>query len=589
MRITHKIIGFLSIFVIVLCFFFLPKLEESTEDKKIIDLIGFDVEGSEGTYRINIFEDTEDIYYVFLPSYTNAEKVSVNIAGSLNLIINGTKVSNGEYIRLPHSGQEYSLIVSDKKESKYTKGKIKFLISKNLPAVYLTTKSGSMKFVNSDKENKEEGYIIVTAEDGRELYSGRVDKFSGRGNTSWDAEKKSYSLDLRSGADLLGMERAKKWILIANYYDGAFIRNKLGFQIAEGIGLNNTPDSRFVDLYINGQYWGLYQLTEKIEIGQNRINIGNGYLMEIDYPERAFFEKNVIYLENGQPIVIHNPGKLTDSQISFLQTWYKDMLGAIYAEDYVNPETGKGIFEYLDKESFAKMYLVDEILEDMDFGVTSHYMYMNSGKDSVLHAGPVWDLDNTMGRGFDKRNEFFANSYSLSSNQVSRWYARLCGNEEFCRTILNEWKENVSPMMEYLTEKEIDNLINELEASIQMDSFRWPGQRSRFMPQADLAENIIFLKTYLRDRQVFLDDAFLTNEEATVNFMKKESATLPDLEKIEKYQPENKGEIPESDTTSQKDYNILGSHYIILFLVMLLWGAVLMLLDIKRNGKANGK
>ena len=73
-------------------------------------------------------------------------------------------------------------------------------------------------------------------------------------------------------------------------------------------------------------------------------------------------------------------------------------------------------------------------------GVTSHYMYMNSGKDSVLHAGPVWDLDNTMGRGFDKRNEFFANCYSLSSNQVSRWYARLCGNEAVSYTHLDVYK-----------------------------------------------------------------------------------------------------------------------------------------------------
>ena len=59
----------------------------------------------------------------------------------------------------------------------------------------------------------------------------------------------------------------------------------------------------------------------------------------------------------------------------FLDKWFNDMLGALYADDYVNPVTGKGIFEYLDKESFARMYLIEEIYEDLDMGVTSHYMY----------------------------------------------------------------------------------------------------------------------------------------------------------------------------------------------------------------------
>ena len=133
------------------------------------------------------------------------------------------------------------------------------------------------------------------------------------------------------------MSEAKKWILTANYYDGTFIRNKIGFQLAQEAGLNNTPDSRFVDLYVNGRYWGLYQLTERIEVDKNRINIGSGFLMEVDYPERAVYENNIMYLENGQPIVIHNPKKVTKSQILFLQSWYQDMFLALYSENYFNP------------------------------------------------------------------------------------------------------------------------------------------------------------------------------------------------------------------------------------------------------------
>ena len=80
---------------------------------------------------------------------------------------------------------------------------------------------------------------------------------------------------------------------------------------------------------IRDRYWGLYQLTERIEVNKNRINIDDGYLLEIDYPERAIYEKNVMYLENGQPVVVHNPKKMTDSQYLFLDKWFNDMLRCV--------------------------------------------------------------------------------------------------------------------------------------------------------------------------------------------------------------------------------------------------------------------
>ena len=76
-----------------------------------------------------------------------------------------------------------------------------------------------------------------------------------------------------------------------------------------------------------------------------------------------------------------------------LKSWFLEMEKALYADDYVNPDTGKEIFEYLDLESFARKYLLEEVFLNMDMGVTSHYLYMDeSGK---LYEGPPWDLDNT--------------------------------------------------------------------------------------------------------------------------------------------------------------------------------------------------
>lgn len=581
MQITHKIICIFSMLILVLCLWGLPKLEKTTEKSNLIDLIGFDVEGCEAAYRVKLFEGEDSEFYVFLPSYAFFDKIRLSINGNIEVIFNGSIIKNGEYLNVAWIGEDTHMMLTDKKEGEFIEGKINFYVSKNLPAIYLSTKSGSMDYIDSGKRNKESGYIIITSEEGKELYSDKIDKINGRGNTSWEVPKKSYSIELHSRASLFGMSEAKKWILTANYYDGTFIRNKIGFQLAQEAGLNNTPDSRFVDLYVNGRYWGLYQLTERIEVDKNRINIGSGFLMEVDYPERAVYENNIMYLENGQPIVIHNPKKVTKSQILFLQSWYQDMFLALYSENYFNPVNGKYIFDYLDKESFARMFLVEEILEDLDFGVTSHYMYKGENNESLLFDGPVWDLDNTMGRGYDKRNEFFAIDQSLSSNQISRWYARLCGNDEFQQTVLTEWKERVGPALEHISNREIDDLVNKLEASITMDIKRWPGPRSRFMPQADLYTNVEFLKNYMFERYEFLDCSFSENWENTSMFMENKAEGLPALEQIEKYQ------FPDENTEKQKGtqegHNFLGIHGIVLFLVLLLGGCILIFVDRKRK------
>ena len=589
MGIRHSIFGIASLFLFVICSVFFIKLEavDKEQDSGILSQVGFEVAGEGSFYRIAVNKaDKDDLYYAFLPSYTDVGRIRMSIHGGGKVNINGTDIVDGDYLDKFETNQEYSIVLYSPKNKITEQANIQFLVSANLPAVYITTKSGSMEYINSEKGNKESGFITITSENGKEVYSDKMDKLGGRGNTSWEVPKKSYSLETHSNAGLLGMKDAKKWILIANFYDGAIIRNKIGFQLADRTGLLYTPDSRFIDLYINEQYWGLYQLTERIEVNGNRIAINDGYLMEVDYPERAIYEKNVIYLENGQPIVIHNPKKITESQYLFLDSWYEEMLAALYAEDYVNPDTGKGIFEYPDKESFARMYLIEEIFEDLDMGVTSHYMYKGKEDESLLFDGPVWDLDNTMGRGFDLRNEFFAINNSLTSNQISRWYARLCGNEEFSQAVFTEWEKRVRPALSEIVDTEIDELIMTLGPSINMDKLCWPGKRSIFMPEASLETNVLFLESYLQERLEFLDTSFSYKKDETISFMKSQANTLPALERIEEFQlPDDTGAVSTPHSENGISDFIFSRHGIILFTLLVIILILLIAADLKRNRK----
>jgi hypothetical protein len=97
----------------------------------------------------------------------------------------------------------------------------------------------------------------------------------GRGNTTWAMPKKPYSLKLDTKASLLGMPTHKRWNLLANYSDKTLLRTEVAFKMGEILedGLNWTPRSRHIQLYLNNEYQGVYQLVEAIKIDENRVAI----------------------------------------------------------------------------------------------------------------------------------------------------------------------------------------------------------------------------------------------------------------------------------------------------------------------------
>ena len=143
--------------------------------------------------------------------------------------------------------------------------------SGGVPTLYLQTESGSSKAIEESKAAREAGaYLLVDAE-GNVLSMGSLDTLHTRGNSSFSYDKKPYGFKLSEKADLLGMGKAKKWVLVANYIDGTLIRNTITLKLAQAVGLPYTPQGRAVDLYLNGSYKGSYLLCEKVQVGENRV------------------------------------------------------------------------------------------------------------------------------------------------------------------------------------------------------------------------------------------------------------------------------------------------------------------------------
>lgn len=432
-----------------------------------------------------------------LPGSARPEDFYFQIKGGRSCRTEGGEAwKNGDSLAGISFGQVYQVEITNgiAKTEEYA---VEFVQGSEIPSIFVATASGSLDYVHEQKGNHESGFLQIIDENGILDCSVGLKRISGRGNTSWDAEKKSYTLKLEDASDVLGMGASKTWLLIANYYDGAYIRNQIGFEMARKGGILYTLEERFAELYVNGEYRGLYQIMEKLEAGENRMEIGNQYLLELDQRQKAG-DEDYILLPNNQPVVIHAPEKNRepDRVKSFFESFCADM------------EAGNVPLDKLDMTSFSRTFVLEEILQDLDFGETSHYMYLDL-ENGMLYDGPPWDLDNTMGRGSAQEAEgYFTTTYKLSSNNLTRWYARLITEPQFYRLVSGEYQENFRPTLEQLVVAGIDEKIAAIRASIVMDQKRYPGPHSSFMPDASLEENVAFLKNYLAEKMAVMDEIF---------------------------------------------------------------------------------
>lgn len=270
----------------------------------------------------------------------------------------------------------------------------------NLPLV--TVHTDSAKNIDS-KTQYIPGTISIVSADGKEIYSDTLD-IRGRGNASWLLPKKSYKIKLRHKKKLLGMPaKAKKWTLIANYGDKTLVRNMLAFHISRCMGLEYTPAARLVDLMVNGEYLGTYQLCDQIEVRKNRVDITEmdtldnstpeitgGYLVEVDAyanQERKWFTTTNFKL----PVSIKYPDEddITSEQANYVQTYFNRMVSRVNSSLYNDPKLG--FRRYLDEESFLRRLLVEELAANSD-ALWSVHMYKD--RDSTkFYTGPVWDFD----------------------------------------------------------------------------------------------------------------------------------------------------------------------------------------------------
>lgn len=262
----------------------------------------------------------------------------------------------------------------------------------------------------------------------------------GRGNLSWGMPKKSYKIELAKKQSMLGMPKDKDWALIANYADKTLMRNFIAYRLSAALGAYYAPRCEFAELYLNGEYLGVYLLTETIKIGKNRVNIPKddySYIVEFDAKyrknEQVFFSDVLTENENGKAFRVHDPKNATEKILEVLQNHILEFEKFLKK---IKTSESNELEKWIDVDGFIKHYWVQEFAKnpDAEFYTSVYFSWVNGEK---IKIGPVWDFDLAFGNHSNPE-------VNLSEQWHVRkyWYTFLFKDSLYKKNTMKYWSQN---------------------------------------------------------------------------------------------------------------------------------------------------
>ena len=307
-----------------------------------------------------------------------------------------------------------------------------------------------------DHANFTTASMALVAADGTMNHTETITNLRGRGNWTWQWPKKGYQIKLENRVDLLdtgdSANRARTWVLLGEGLDSTLLHNRITSDMAKELGLT-AMDSEFVDLFYDGEYRGTYLLSEKVQVGEGRVDIldyekllkkwnnkvgqrdldilpegeavnrfGNTYtyvegVVEDSRPNvGAYFvemESKVLTLSNpcwftlrgvSDPVyALKNPENATQKMVAYISERLQEAQDTLKAGG-VNPETGRTIHDDFNVDAFARTLLLQELSYNVDgYTYSSSYFVLPDGA-ARFEPGPMWDFDLSYRYYWDGRN-----------------------------------------------------------------------------------------------------------------------------------------------------------------------------------------
>ena len=383
--------------------------------------------------------------------------------------------------------------------------------------------------VSREKEDYLNCSIAIDGKGILDNYQGTA-RIRGRGNSSWLwYDKKPYRIKLDEKSEILGLKSNRDWVLLANYRDPTDLMNVFGFEIAGWLGLPFTNHTRFVEVTLNGDFIGLYQLTEEIEQGGNRVDVDeiDGLLICLDADDGPYYSpdagNNFWSAVFEVPVCVKYPEEPTTDQLSAIRDDFAKLEKAIYDYNY------DSVAALMDIPSFIDYIIVQELVYNVEIDAPrSVFMHKDKGGKYVM--GPVWDFDagfdfdwSTMYTGhnfFNEQELVLGTDPAIHKDgyRISNFFTQMFRSKQFVQEYKTRWNEVKDSIFEHAWE-----VMEECELCLQdamaRDFQRWPIDKN-YTTEINRMEN------WLSNRVTYLTSIINNYPEGTVPTTKTDCGTI---------------------------------------------------------------
>ena len=376
-----------------------------------------------------------------------------------------------------------------------------------------------------DKVNDLQSVVTIIGADGSLLRDSAGIRL--RGNASMQFAKKPYRIKFHSKHKVPGSPaKAKKWTLLNNYGDKTLMRNMVAFDYSRRLRMTYTPFCIPVDVFVNGEYKGCYQLADQLDIRPGRVDIDemtprdeaglaltDGYFIELDgYADKEPEKARFFTTRYGMGVTIKSPDQdsITAFQKTYIQSYYNMLENLVAAANHTDPVTGWR--SMLDEDSFLKHFLIGELTGNTDTYWSCH-MYKRRG-DDLLYTGPEWDFDIAFDNDYRhyptcNKSDYvyvYAGTYASFVNRIIKQDAGTT------MSLKRLW--STVRLRDGLTADNICNLIDSLAAAMntsqRLNFLRWPilSKNVHMNPRnaGSYDGEVTFLKNYVRSRIAWMDN-----------------------------------------------------------------------------------
>ena len=291
------------------------------------------------------------------------------------------------------------------------------------------------------------------------------------------------------------------------YNDFSLSKDRLAFTLADAIGTESfVPSYNYVELYLNGEYVGIYLLTDQVDENSGRTDVKDNdvvesgvrevpFLVELDAyaPEEGDENVDWFYV-GGRAYTVKYPEadeRYSNEQMEYIREYIEKV------EIYANAGDLEALSLLVDIDSFIDYFIISEVMGQPEINWKSVYMHKAVGEP--MKMGPLWDfdwacvgpeIDNYVGTVEDLRSQ--GNWFSLM----------LDGSPEF-RALVKDRFDEVRPALVAALDK-AESESGELMPYFTRNHLKWHWFRLFTSPESRF-EDVI---TWTHERIDWLDGYF---------------------------------------------------------------------------------